>query len=247
MADGAHEFGMSGVKIFLGMPTHRPLSPYTVRSLMETQNALWNQGISANYEIQYGSSLVHNARTKTANAFLQSDCSHLFWVDSDMVWQATDFLRLCALGTKMACVGATYTAKKDPPQFMLFTDSPGTPVEANEYGCLPIGGLGLGFTIVQRQIMERLAAKAPLCRYRDIGPDPVPEIFRCDKLRGPDGIYDARGEDMAFFADVRELGETVWIDPTITLGHEGSKVYSASLLDHITKEQEHGTSCQPAV
>ena len=40
------------------------------------------------------------------------------------------------------------------------------------------------------------------------------------------------GEDVMFFNDIRKLGYDVWCDPSLKLGHIGSKVYHGSLYDH---------------
>lgn len=218
------KFDMAGVSVALAMPTHRDIPPMTVRSLLETKGMLQERGIPLSIEIQAGSSLVHHARTKAAWGFLKTTCTHLFWVDSDIAWNGADFLRLLALGTKMPCVGAAYVSKSDPPTFCLNLAKPGEDIEANEYGCIPIDGLGLGFTVVQRKVIEELAAKAPQLKFPDIPEGPIPHIFRCDDTNG-----EARGEDMAFFADVLALGYPVYLDPTINLGHIGPKIYAGAI------------------
>lgn len=227
------KFDMAGVRVMLAMPTHRPLEPATVRSLLETQGLCHQRGIVIDIEMQCGSSLVHHARTKAANSFLRGDCTHLFWVDSDMVWSGADFLRVLAFGTKLECVCGIYTCKIDPPRFCLNVDDMREVVLSNEYGCISWEGmgLGLGFTCVQRKVIEELAVKAPRLLFPDI-PEPVPHIFRCDDKDGK-----ARGEDMAFFSDVRDLGYTVNIDPNVTLGHMGPKEYRASVLDYLDHVQ----------
>lgn len=224
------KFDMAGISVMLAMPTHRGLSPLTVRSLLETQHLCIQRGIPISIEMQAGSSLVHHARTKAAHGFLKSDRTRLFWVDSDMVWTGADFLRLLALSTVMDCVCGAYPAKADPPRFFLNVADPTAAVEANEYGCLPVNGAGLGFTVVARHVIEQLAAKAPLLKFPDIPEGPIPHIFRCDDSGG-----EARGEDMAFFADVRALGYPVFLDPSIVLGHVGEKEYRAALFDHIER------------
>lgn len=184
------------------------------------------RGIPFEFEMQVGSSLVHHARSKAAWRFLQSKCNRLFWIDSDIAWKGSDFIRFLALSTKMECVCAAYPAKMDPATFFLNVSGL---VESNEYGCLPIVGAGLGFTIVQRGVIERLAEKAPKLKFPDL-PEKIPHIFRLDDDGG-----EARGEDMAFFADVRALGYAVNLDPTIELGHIGSKEYRATLSDHLVR------------
>lgn len=222
-------FSMTGVNVMLAMPTHRDLSPGTVASLLATQDALWRQGVLFNLEIQAGSSLPHQARIKVAWHFLQSQCTHLFWVDSDIVWRASDFLRLLAFGTKLECVGALYPAKIDPPTIFINVDDMEAEVVTNEYGCLPVKGMGLGFTVIQRKVVEELAAKAPLCRVPYVD-GRVPYLFRCDM----DGAGNLRGEDMAFFNDIIDLGYRVWFDPSVQLGHVGPKEYRADPRDFLT-------------
>lgn len=218
---------MAGVLPMLAMPTHRDIPAATVRCLLETQHALLSHGMGSEMQMQVGGSLVHHARTKAAWQFLQSGCTHLFWVDSDIVWRSEDFLRLLALGTKLECVCAAYPTRGEPIRFFIGISEAQT-YESNEFGCLPISASGLGFCCVQRGVIERLAEKAPKLLYPDVEDGPVPRIFRCDD----DGTR-ARGEDMAFFADVRALGLQVWLDPKINLGHIGQKEYRGDLMLHL--------------
>jgi len=218
---------MAGVKVMLAMPTHRDIPAQTVKSLLETQHVLVSNNIASDIEMQVGGSIVHHARTKAAWHFLKSDATHLFWVDSDMVWQGKDFLRLLAMGTVLDCVFAAYPCRAEPIRFFVSLDGRKT-YQANEFGCLPVNGAGLGFCCVKRHVVQKIADQSPLLRYPDIDDGPVPRIFRCDDRDG----Y-ARGEDIAFFDDVRALGYQTWLDPSIELGHFGSKEYRAKFTDHL--------------
>ncbi len=226
-----HALDLGGVSVMLCMPTHRDIPVETVSSLMETQALFQERDLSLNIQFQVGSSLVVAARSKIANVFLKSRCTHLFWVDSDIVWQADDFLRLLALCTKMPVVGAAYPAKRDPTLFFVGAEDKDC-IESNEFGCVPLTGIGLGFTVVSRAVMEALAEKAPKLRFPD-NPEPIAHIFRTDEL---DGYF--RGEDMAFFADIRALGHQVWVDPKIRLGHTGPKTFTGALMDHLAVRSE---------
>ncbi|WP_334362415.1 hypothetical protein [Bradyrhizobium sp. AZCC 1578] len=228
---------MAGVSVMLAMPTHRDIPAGTVASLLATQDLLTVKRVPFEVQLQVGNSLVTHARSKIAHTFLQSDKSLLFWVDSDIEWKAADFLRLCALATKMDVVGGAYPAKKDPITFFLDPSSGGE-IESNEYGCLKIGGWGMGFTVVTRRVIEALADKSPKLKFNGVD-EPIAHIFRCDEHNG----Y-ARGEDMAFFADAKDLGFEAFLDPSITLGHIGSKTYTASIADMLRpiEGESDGTS-----
>lgn len=221
------KFDLSGLSVMVAIPVNRDFPWQTVQSLLETVSMLEQKGIRYRIQVVVGSSIVEVARTKVVHEFLKTDCNRLFMIDSDQTWKAKDAMRLIALSTKMSVVLASYPSKMDPPTFML------SPIEgevlSNEWGCLPIKGIGLGFTIVHREIIKALSDKAPLAKFpsSDLL---VPHVFRCDV---EDGVF--VGEDMAFFNDVRALGHTVWLDPTVNVGHVGGKEYGGSIMDAIRR------------
>lgn len=216
-------FDLAGVSVMIAIPVNRDLPWQTAQSLVETTIQLQSRGIDFDVQFVVGSSIVEVARTKAANVFLQSSKSRMFMIDSDQAWQAKDFIRLLALSTKMDIVLGAYPAKRDPPTFLLSPED--GDVASNEWGCLPVKGIGLGFTVVAREVMQRLADRAPKVVLPD-SPEPVPHIFRCDIV---EGVF--RGEDMAFFADAKQLGYQAWLDPMINVGHIGAKEYSGSIMD----------------
>lgn len=217
---------LTGISVCIAMPVFANMPPKTVRSLIETQAACLNRGMVLDIEMNVGSTVFH-ARSLATHRFLKSDCTRLFFIDSDMVWTPEDFFRFLALSTKMDCVSAAYPARTDPPK--IYISFSASEVEANEWGCLPVDGLGLGFTILSRHVLERLAEKAPKLTFSQSLPgERVAKIFRFDEPEG-----EARGEDMAFFADVKALGVQPWLDLEVNLGHVGEKEFRASIKDFI--------------
>lgn len=217
---------IEGKSVMLAMPSHRDIYPDTVASLLATQRECFQRGIPLDVNITHGSSLPHHARTRIAWDFLQGKQDLLFWIDSDMVWQASDFIRVMALATVMPMVAGAYPAKQDPPLFLLNTDNP-EEIDGNEWQCLKLTGIGLGFCCMQREVVEAVAAQAVPTKF--LNTEAIPHIFRF----GEAANGNAQGEDMAFFEDARKLGYDLWVDPSIKLGHVGPKVYTASLLDHL--------------
>lgn len=217
-------FDLAGMKVMLGMPIMDGRKAWeTERSLIKTREALERTGLKLVERYVVGCSVIEMARSRVCHELLESDGTHLFMVDADMVWKPEDFIRLLALATRLEVVGATYVCRSDPPTFMLrWEDDELVP---NQYGCVPIRGMGLGFTVVQYKVIKQLAEKSPKLRFQ-AGESAKPHLFRS----GVDGDS-IQTEDMAFFEDVRGLGYKVWMDPEITLGHVGTKVYSASIKD----------------
>jgi hypothetical protein len=125
---------------------------------LATQAALIERGIRYDIEFHVGSTIFH-ARSKQAHSFLKTDFNRFFQIDADMVWSADDFLRMLALSTKLDCVCAIYTARCDPPKFFIDVDDVKAELRTNEHGCLEIKGLGLGMSVVSREIIEKLPPK----------------------------------------------------------------------------------------
>lgn len=213
---------MANICVMLAMPTTRDLPVKTLVSLWATQKLLITRGIAPVICIPTGCSTgAFDGRNVAAHQFLgMPECTHLFQVDSDMSWQADDFLRILALCTKLSFVAAAYPLKRDDQPVFACNVKEGTPIVPDEFGCVEVNnGVGLGFACVQRHVMEELAAKAPLVKMpgRD---EKMRHIFRCE-LKGDELV----GEDYVFCQDIMSLGYPVKIDPHIALGHIGPKEF----------------------
>lgn len=219
-------FSLSGISVFIGMPTRESLPVPTVSSLLNTVTWLEQNNVPHFDSIVEGGTIC-SARCQIAKAFLEGNCNRLVFIDSDMAWGEESFIRLLALSSKLDIVAGAYQGRYDPPDFHLRApDDVTTPdqLQENEFGCIKMAGVGMGFTAISRKVMEALAKKAPIIKYRE--DDVLPEIFRFDKDK--DGNF--RGEDMNFFDDARKAGFDLWLDPRIRLGHVGRRIYDAPLI-----------------
>jgi hypothetical protein len=214
---------LAELRVMVGIPAGRDLPALTVKSLLATQALCRDKQVPFDLGMVIGSAVVQWARDEVVDLFLKSEATRLFWIDSDMVWEPEQFMRMLALSQYREVICAAYPAKKDQPTFYVNYDEQG--LVRGEYGLLEIKGVGLGFTVIARHVIEKLAAKAP--RVSDgISQRTLASVFRIGATDGK-----REGEDMAFFRDIRELGYKVWLDPTVSLGHYGSKVYTGSIQD----------------
>jgi hypothetical protein len=213
-------------KVMIGMPVASWQIPWpTAVSLMSTVRFCDREKLPVRIESPVGCSVVTWARSAVAGGFLKSDCTHLFWIDADMVWSPNDFARLVGFAAAHPVIGAAYTLKKDPPEVFINTVGEGS-YEINGHGNVRVKSLGLGFTIVQREVMEKLAATKPTMIDSLNGLE-CPDMFRIDRRAGGGAL----GEDVAFFEDVAALGYDVWLDPSINPGHFGTKIYRGDVID----------------
>lgn len=151
---------------------------------------------------------IHEARRICVEEARQTGCSHLFFLDSDML-VCGDVIMKLAEHNKMV-VGALYNEKKMPPVHT---------VKVMENGKLEIKNTDN----LPRQIFKCYAV-ATGCMLIDM------RVF--DKLEKPWFFYnyfeDGRidyGEDVWFCDRVQKAGFDVWCDPTIDIRHIGDFAY----------------------
>lgn len=207
-------------RVMIGMPIGSGTLPWaTALSLMKTVDACRATEVPCQIEVVAGSSVVTWARSGIADAFLKSDFTHLFWIDSDIVWEPRDFFRLLGFGAAYSVVSAVYPFKRQPITFLINHVGNPDQYHVNGHGLIKMNGTGLGFTLVQREVMEKVAATKTKRRDPITGQE-YADIFRIDH----------EGEDLAFFSDVRALGYDLWFDPSIQLGHYGAAIYKGDPL-----------------
>lgn len=223
------DISLDGLRVTVGIPAGRDFHALTVRSLLETFNKCQTMGIHAQLALVANNSIVQWARDEVVDLFLQTDCNKLFWIDSDMVWDPNDFIRMLALSQKRDIVCATYPAKKEPATFYVNHDPP---LISDDLGLFEVKGVGLGFTVMSRKVVEALVDNAPKA-LDEISGKEIPQVFRV-------GMVDGKriGEDMAFFEDARKLGFKVYLDPLVKLKHLGLKQYEGSILDALKTDKE---------
>ena len=237
------------LRVMIGMPAYKEIAWQVNKSLLATFRECAAASIHVELKMIAGSAVITKARSDVVNEFLQSDCNRLFWIDSDIEWTPLDFGRLLALTTDagLHVVGATYPSKSDPMQYFVKIEALETPeseLRSNEHGCMPVDGFGLGFTCITREAVEAVANKKPWI-YDEVGGFFCRDVFRVDhyitqRIGGPEmpgcpeELYGKRlpafrGEDMAFFHDLKEAGYQPWLYPFINLGHIGQKTYRGDL------------------
>ena len=178
-----------------------------------------------------GSALIDLCRNKLVHRFLtETDSDVLFFLDSDIIFKAQDFLQLLYWAGKYPVVGATYPVRKDPPKF--FVKAKQGAFETNEDGLIEVEGFGAGFLTIHRDVFKKLDDKV--------------EKFETDDGEVLKAYFDTRiingrykGEDISFMKRwTDECGGKVYLDPHINLKHVGTKEYDYKLIDYLNDKLE---------
>ena len=213
------------MKIFIAVPTYDSKTHIGTTTSLAAECALAaDLGVSVTLSFQPGMALVHSARNLLCQRFLESDATHLMFVDADCGWDAGAVIRLCAKASEVAsqCVVAgVCRRRREPESYALNFYNPTPPAV---YDLIPVEAVGMAFACIHRQTLEHFRHATPERRYELDG-------------EGLHAFFDSPikdgflwGEDFAFCNELRRVGGGVLIDPSITLRHlDGLNTYEGNL------------------
>lgn len=175
-----------------------------------------------------GCSVVSRVRNLIAKDFLDSDCTDLMFIDSDINFNAGDIFRLMAWNIdpqKGIVAGIPVARKKGKTYISTLDTDEDENILMNYMGLVKAKRVATAFMLIRREVFEKMYEAHPEWRYHDekkIGDEMI--AFFDFALK--DGNY--IGEDFLFCDRARELGYEVWIDPTIKLGHVGLEEFAGA-------------------
>lgn len=228
-------------RVMIGTPCGRnPVLDYTL-AFAETCVHLEKSNIAYASHFVIGSSNLPRARNEICAQFLASDCTDLIFIDDDMGWNSTAIVRLLASEQKV--IAAVGRKRVDEPNinpevwcFSALTDAAKNVPQQDVMGAIEVEAVGTAFMKIERSVLEAMIAAHP--EWKRDGHDKMKsdarkfyyQFFRFD----PDDSTEM-GEDYVFCKRWRTLGGSVWIDPTITLSHVGTKAWSGCVAELMTK------------
>jgi hypothetical protein len=187
------------------------------RSCLALKEELTRAGLAHDWLTGRNESLIPRARNEMTCSFLQTDHTHMMWLDADIEFESEHVAKLWNLQTDIA---VAFYAMKRPDQplsawkdgkLVRLDDCPTEPFE--------VDFAGTGFMLIRREVIVHLAAEAD--EYE--GPNGrVPALYMTPVHN--DGF---ESEDYFFCRKARESGFKIIGDPSIRLGHWGQARYGA--------------------
>ena len=224
------------IRLLIATHTHGSVTPAYAQSLANATAFLAVHGLP-HCVMLFEDSLVDRGRDRAAATLLESDCTHLLFIDADIEFEPKAIARLLAMDKELV-VGA-YRKKNERGEFAIsFLPDAGTNLEeCPETGVVKIARAGTGFMLIKRTVFERLTEAMPELNYTDHS-----EIAEPRKMTAffEHIVKDGRrwSEDYTFCERWRAIGGDIWLDPYIKLGHWGPNPWRGSILDHIHTADE---------
>lgn len=236
---------MSKPRLFICTPCYGGVEADYVTSRDRLNAALLTRGMPAHFHTVRGDSLITRVRNRAVHAFLKTDCTHLLWIDADLRFRAEDVFAM--LDADLDVVGGAYPLKQYDNDRIAYAAAMGSPnilrdaaqlvmsdvgdgARTAKGGFLEVLDVATGFSLVKREVFEKMAAK-------------MPELLVIDDARGPTrdepyfAYYDCMiepvtrrylSEDYAFCRRWQQIGGKCHVYLLAELGHVGKHLFEGS-------------------
>lgn len=196
-----------------------------VSSLAQSRNFLAEHGVASCHVVQ-ANDLIERARNSLLADFLASECTHLFFIDSDQSWDPRAPYVCVTLDKPFLC--AISPPRKDDPDKW-----PGRflePFHTDERGMIEMEYCGFGFVCLSREMVETMVAAYPDDWIYDEFKDnrKIPWLFDTSRV---DHYYFS--EDVTFCKKWRAVGGQIWCLSGVVMGHTGPKTWRGNYREFL--------------
>ena len=245
------------IKLFVATPVHSECSIHYTQSLLELQKECWRKKIGVRFHLMK-SSLVTQGRNMCVSAFLESDSTHLLFIDSDISFNAGAAERLVACDKDIISIpyplkdmnwdkalklfgeGKLKTAKdiRNKAFYRYPMKVPDNNAIRIKDGIIEVTHSPTGFMLIKRKVFDKMIKKYPHLR---IDQDQVingknerlPHMWNFFDTQFDQEKHTYLGEDFAFCKRWKDIGGKcyAWIFDYIT--HVGEHQYTGRFADEL--------------
>lgn len=211
---------MSKIKLFIGIPINSSVHPLFMQCLLALQT---EKPCDLEIHVAHGDG-VARARNQLSAKFLKTDCTHLLFLDCDLMFGADHISRL--LSHNEDIVGGFYPKKQDGDLEWVIngTLEPSVP---DARGLHPVRYIGTGFMLIARRVFERMIEAYPDIMYFQDGPDRPQQwdFWPMGVYVSKDGNRRYLSEDWYFCQRWLDIGGQVFGDIHVIVKHIGTVVF----------------------
>lgn len=205
----------------------------TSRSILHDVMAMVNGGDIMQVAEEVGNADISNCRAMIVAKFLAIEgATHLVMVDSDVAWEGGGLAKLINAGEDF--VAGLYPQRLGEGNRyhcqLLKSDSH----SCNHKGLLEVAAVPAGFMCLTRGMLVRMTTHYDHMRFSFKSHTPhgyAWDLFDGYWTQDADGMKHKMGEDYAFCHRWRDMGGKIWVDPSIHMGHIGTKMWSGRFAD----------------
>jgi len=208
---------------FIAVPCHRAPSGFFVQSVLRCIAAQ----VGFQIRFNFGDSLVTRARNTLTAGFLETDATHLLFIDDDLIFGPDHVRRI--MSHPVQIVGGLYPKKQDgPTSWVLNTLTNGDPSDPPDpsNGLIRVAYIGTGFLCVERSVFERMIERFPQIEYlADESGRREWDFWPVGVCRTHTGQVRYLSEDWFFCERAFQMGYQIFADTRVILKHVGEVIY----------------------
>jgi len=224
---------------------------YTV-GMVQMAGTLGKENIAFRYGYMTNESLITRGRNSLTHDFLQTDCTHLMFIDADIGFHPSHIVPMIDADKDIIC--GIYPKKEINWPKVEQAVKDGVPMqelhlhtgsfvvnlvggalhqEGALYEPMQIENGGTGFMLIKREVFEKLAPTVPeyandMWRAVDAQETKVIKEFFATSI-DPESGNRLLSEDYHFCKIARKAGLTIWAAPWVQLEHHGAYCFSGQL------------------
>ena len=195
---------------------------------------------SKGYDLRFHCRMFESVIQKSRNTLLakafKEDFDHIVFIDSDQAFTVSDFYKL--LSHNVDCVGLPVILKSDKEDYNVQPFNPRRALWDSELELLEVEAVGTGFMKLSRHAIKTLWDEAEPYTHPDQG-----EVRNICQLRVEDGKF--VGEDWHLCGRLRANGIPIYVDPSVTIDHVGTKKWEGNYIEYCEQEKHKAGKGEP--
>ena len=240
-------------KIFVATPMYGGMcAGFYTQAIIQLLTTCQANGVDVEYSFMFNESLITRARNSLTHTFMQTDCSHLMFIDADIKFRAEDVIHMIRAEKDILC--GIYPKKEINWHSVKAAMDRGVPFDqlkshtgsfvvnlVNYVGevTVPVNqpveifNGGTGFMLIKRSVFDKLGESVPSYSNDvvDLGgkmkqSEPIKEFFTTSIEPGTNRLL---SEDYHFCRIWRESGGQVHAAPWCQLSHIGTYAFEGQL------------------
>lgn len=217
------------MKILVAIPVYDgKLQVQTVTCLMSEQFIANQLGDELQVEFLPSCSVPAMGRNQLAQAFMDSDCDKLVFLDSDISFEPGSIVKLAHMPQDF--VGGCYRFKL-PEECYPIGWLPNDELWADKFGLLEVGSLPTGFLCLSKKVFQTLKEATPEKEYTHFGKKN--HCYFEYPFEAGKGLY---SEDSFFCREWKKIGGKIYLYPEFNLTHwDGNIPYKGNIGQWLKK------------
>ena len=204
------------------------VSEKTTTGLFNLGKRLYENGIDHGLLTLANESLISRGRSRIVNFFMNNTkYDYLFFLDSDIGFSSEDFFELWK-HKDLKMVSGAYPMKSVEIQYNYNLVKPVNVIREN---VAEITGIGLGFSLIAREVFSSVANKFPELKHMPSAKGSLVPLSAAEIENSYHFFVERKieqsflPEDHSFFSRANDCGYKSWLCGSIALSHTGYHVF----------------------